>query len=138
MGTATQINQPVLFFDGVCNLCNSSVQFIIKRDNRDIFRFASLQSEKAKELLPKSLINQESLQSLVLLKEGRVFTKSTAALTISKDLSGLWPVLYVFILVPKFIRDAVYNMIARNRYKWFGKQDQCMIPSPDLKLKFID
>ena len=132
------MKNPILFFDGVCNLCQGSVQFIIKRDKNNLFRFASLQSDKAKELLPAELVSEDALQSLVLIKGDKILTKSTAALTIAKSLSGLWPALYIFLIVPKFLRDVVYDFIARNRYRWFGKKDQCMIPTPDLKLKFID
>ena len=138
MGTVTEINKPIVFFDGVCNLCNSSIQFIIKRDKSDTFKFASLQSEAARKLLPNELIESENLQSLVLLQDKKIQTQSTAALNISRKLSGIWPVLYAFIIIPGFIRDACYDIIARNRYKWFGKQDQCMIPTPEMKDKFLD
>ncbi|MEQ9467383.1 MAG: thiol-disulfide oxidoreductase DCC family protein [Ekhidna sp.] len=138
MGTNHSIKEQVIFFDGVCNLCNSSVQFIIKRDKRDRFRFASLQSEFAFENLPETLSDKSALQSIVLKNGDGIKTKSTAALTIARQLSGLWPILYLFMIVPKFIRDWVYDIIAKNRYKWFGKEDQCMIPSPELKSRFID
>lgn len=138
MGADSEINKPIIFFDGVCNFCNSSVQFIIKRDSSDVFRFASLQSNAAKKLLSVELINQDNLQSLVMLDSQKIKTKSTAALNIIRNLNGLWPLLYVFILVPTFIRDACYDFIARNRYKWFGKKDQCMIPSSEQKEKFLD
>jgi len=138
VGSNNQIAHPILFFDGVCNLCNSSVQFIIKRDKSNRFRFSSLQSSKSKELLPTDLVNTENLQTLVLLKDDKILTKSTAALNIARGLSGLWPILYIFMIIPKFLRDLAYDFIAKNRYKWFGKKDACMIPSPELKAKFID
>ena len=138
MGATTEINNPVIFFDGVCNLCNSSVQFVIKRDPKANFRFASLQSDLAKQLLPKGLSEDDNLQSIVMLSGDTVYTKSTAALRVAKKLSGLWPVLYLFMLIPKFLRDAVYDFIARNRYKWFGKKDECMIPTPEMKERFLD
>ncbi len=138
MGTTDSIEHPILFFDGVCNLCNASVQFVIKRDKRSSLKFASLQSNKAKELLPERLTQEDNLESIVLYQGGQLFEKSTAALMVAKKLTGLWPLLYVFMIVPKFIRDAVYSFIAKNRYKWFGRKDQCMIPSPEMKLRFID
>lgn len=136
MGPTDTITNPIIFFDGVCNLCNSSVQFVIKRDKRATFRFASLQSNASKEALPKELI--DGLQSLVLLNDGKTYSKSTAALLISRRLSGIWPVLSIFLIIPRFIRDAFYDFVAKNRYKWFGKSDSCMIPTPEMKSRFID
>lgn len=138
MGSNYSIEKPIVFFDGVCNLCNSSVQFIIKRDKKEQFHFASLQSEYAKKCLKESLRDSDNLQSIVLKDGDKILTKSTAVLTISKSLSGLWPVLYILILIPKFIRDWVYDFIGSNRYKWFGRRDECMIPIPELKSRFID
>lgn len=128
----------VILFDGVCNLCNSSVQFIIKRDPGAKFRFSSLQSDSAKQLLQQAGIDRMKADSVVLFKNAKVYTQSDAALHISKQLSGLWPIMYVLILIPRPIRNAVYNWIARNRYRWFGKKDQCMIPSPELKHRFFN
>jgi predicted DCC family thiol-disulfide oxidoreductase YuxK len=138
MGTDHSLNKPVILFDGLCNLCNSSVQFVIKRDTQEKFLFASLQSAYAKRNLPFILVNDSNLQSIVLKNEDKVLIKSTAALTISRELSGLWPLLYGFMIIPKFIRDGVYDFIGRNRYSWFGKKDQCMIPSKELKSRFLD
>lgn len=138
MGTDHSIKQPIILFDGVCNLCNSSVQFIIKRDKKVRFLFASLQSRYAKENLPAEFTDEKALQSIVLKDEKGLKTKSSAVLNISKNLTGLWPLLYVFIVIPKFIRDWIYDIVAKNRYRWFGKKDQCMIPSPELKSRFID
>ncbi|MFK7951842.1 MAG: thiol-disulfide oxidoreductase DCC family protein [Ekhidna sp.] len=132
------MTKSIVFFDGVCNLCNSSVQLIIKKDKRQTFQFASLQSEFAKKKLPASLINESELKSIVLMKGDQFFTKSTAALTIAKMLSGLWPILYIFIIIPKILRDFIYDIIATNRYNWFGKKDQCIIPSKQLKSRFLD
>ena len=128
---------PVIFFDGVCNLCNSAVQFTIERDPKDVFRFASLQSDFAQQQLSAFQIHPLENNSFILLENGKVYQQSTAALRIAKKLSGLWPLLYGFIIVPKFIRDAVYNYIAKNRYKWFGKQESCWVPTPELKSKFL-
>lgn len=132
------IEKPIIFFDGVCNLCNSSVQFVIKYDAGNKFLFAPLQGITAKEILEKHNHPTKQLNSFVLYKNDRLFTQSTAALKVARELKG-WPSwLYAFIIVPVFIRDAVYNFIAKNRYKWFGKKDSCMLPSPALKAKFLD
>lgn len=126
-----------MLFDGVCNLCNSSVQFILNHDKEEAFRFASLQSEEAQEVLGQFEDKPNDLSSVVLLENGTLYTRSTAALRVTRRLSGAWPLLYAFIIVPRPIRDTVYDWIARNRYRWFGKKDQCMIPSPDLKSRFL-
>lgn len=128
---------PILLFDGVCNLCNSSVQFILKRDKQEAFRFASLQSEEGQEVLGQFEDKPEELSSVVLVEDGQLYARSTAALRVTRWLSGAWPLLYAFIVLPRPLRDAVYDWIARNRYRWFGKKDQCMIPSPDLKSRFL-
>lgn len=138
MGANHSLEKKVIFFDGVCNLCNSSVQFVIKRDPEKRFFFAALQSEYAKSNLSSNLANESNLQSIVLLKEGKTLTKSTAALSIAKELSGLWPILYLFVIIPRPLRDSIYDLIGRNRYKWFGKQDHCMIPTKELKDRFYD
>lgn len=138
MGTDHSIDKPIIFFDGVCNLCNTSVQFILKRDKKEKFLFASLQSGFAKENLPVDLSDSESLQSIVLKDSGLILTKSSAVLTIARSLSGLWPMLYIFIAIPKPLRDWAYTIVAKNRYKWFGKKDYCVIPSPELKNRFLD
>ena len=127
----------IIFFDGVCNLCNNSVQFIIKRDKKNKFKFASLQSSFAKNNLSKH-IDVDKLESIVLLNEDKLYTKSTAALLIARELSSMWSMFYVFIIIPSFIRDWFYNIIAKNRYRIFGKKDSCMIPSPAFKERFLD
>ena len=129
--------QPVIFFDGICNLCNGAVQFTIERDKKNIFQFASLQSDYAQLKLTPCNIAPENLESFILLENGKVYLRSTAALRVAKKLNGLWPLLYSFIIIPRFIRDAVYNYIAKNRYKWFGKQESCWVPTPELKSKFL-
>jgi len=128
----------VIFFDGVCNLCNASVQFAIERDNKNLFKFTALQGEYSKAVLPKFNVGLNQLNSIILLEDGQLYTKSTAALKIAKKLNGLWPTLYVFILVPKFIRDWFYDIIAKNRYKWWGRQESCWLPTPELKQRFIN
>jgi predicted DCC family thiol-disulfide oxidoreductase YuxK len=129
-------NQPaIILFDGVCNFCNSSVNFVIKRDKKAYFKFAPLQSELAEKLLGKPI--SEMPDSVVLIENNKVHYKSTAALMIAKKLDGLWPIFYLLIIIPRPIRDWVYNLIAKNRYKIFGKKDSCMIPDPAIKARFL-
>src|SRR6476659_4706556 len=115
-------NKGIILFDGVCNLCNGFVQKVIAADKNDYFRFASLQSEAAKDLL-KSYPEFKDLKTIIYLENGRMFTRSTAALKISKHLNGVWPLLQTGYIFPKFFRDGIYNIIAKNRYTWFGKKD---------------
>lgn len=128
----------VLLFDGVCNLCNGAVQFVIKRNKAENIVFASLQSTVGKELLLENNLPADFLNSFVFLDDKKLYTKSSAALRVSKYLSGAWPVLQVFLLIPKFIRDSVYTIIAKNRYRWFGKMNNCWIPTRELKSRFLD
>ncbi|HEX7458577.1 MAG TPA: thiol-disulfide oxidoreductase DCC family protein [Ginsengibacter sp.] len=128
----------IILFDGVCNLCNGAVQFVIKRDNKNQFLFASLQSEEGKQILEDNNFPANKSDSFLLVEDGKVYERSTAALRVLKNLSGLRSLLYGFIIVPKFIRDSVYNWIAKNRYQWFGRKDECMIPTPELKAKFLN
>ncbi len=137
MGTPDSLKQPLILFDGVCNLCSSSVLFIIKRDSKSVFRFASLQSELGKNLLHEFNLPVTDFNSVLLIHNNKVYQKSNAALEITRHLRGLWPMLYAFMIIPAFIRNGVYNWIASNRYKWFGKKDACMIPTPELKSRFI-
>lgn len=127
----------VLLFDGVCNLCNASVQFIIKRDKKAFFKFAALQSDFGHQICEANQLNQKDIETVILLANGKVYTKSAAGLQIAKKLDGLWPLLYAFTIIPAFLRDPVYDLIARSRYKWFGKRDSCMIPDPELRSRFI-
>ena len=128
----------LVLFDGVCNLCESSVQFIIRHDSKVRFRFASLQSAYAQQLLKERGLQTKNFDSIVLVQNNQLYQRSDAALRIARLLSHGWSVLYVFIVVPRFIRDAVYDVVAANRYRWFGKKDVCMIPTPDLKSRFIE
>ncbi len=132
------MTEQVILFDGVCNLCNGFVQFIIKQDPAAQFKFASLQSAYAKDKLAGVAVSQTNLDTVVFLSEGKVYTRSAAALKIAKHLGGGWAFFYPFIFFPQFFRDGIYNLIARNRYKWFGKQDHCILPSPELKNRFLD
>ena len=127
--------QPIIFFDGVCNLCNASVQFVIDRDKENYFKFTALQSDYAKEVLSNFDFNSSALNSILLLEDGKIYTKSSSVLRIVKKLNGFWPLLYSFYIVPKFLRDWVYDIIAKNRYKWCGKQENCRVPTPELKTK---
>ena len=131
-------DHPILLFDGVCNLCNSSVQFLIERDPKRHFRYASLQSETGRQLLAEHGIPGDRLSTVVLIENGRAYTRSEAPLRASRYMSGWWPALSAFRIVPRPLRDLVYDWIARNRYKWFGKQESCWLPSPDLKQLFLD
>jgi predicted DCC family thiol-disulfide oxidoreductase YuxK len=130
--------QFVVLFDGVCNLCNNSVQFILKRDKKKKFLFGSLQGEAGQQLLKKFNLPIDNFHSFVLLEGERAYTQSTAALRMAKHLKGGWQLLYGFIILPKFLRDGVYKWIAVNRYKWFGKRDTCRIPTPEEKARFLD
>ena len=127
----------IVLFDGFCNLCNHSVQFIIKHDAKKQLKFASLQSDIAKGLLKKHGIEEPDLNSIVFIDEKRLYTKSTAALKIAKYLDKGWFLLPLLMIIPQFIRDVVYRFIAKYRYKWFGKQDSCMIPSEEQKELFL-
>ncbi len=129
--------EQIVLFDGVCNFCNASINFVIDHDPKYLFKFAALQSDFAKEKLSKAGLKTEDFDSVVLIEGDKVYTRSTAALRISKKLSGAWPLLYGFIIVPPFIRNAVYDLIARNRYRWFGKSENCRLPSPEERARFI-
>ncbi len=139
METVLPENKKIILFDGDCNLCNNAINFIIEHDKKDIFRFTSLQSDLGKKLVSERGIDPEILESIILIEPGVVYyEKSTAALNIAKELSGGYSLMRVFLWLPNSIRDGVYNLIAANRYKWFGKKDSCMIPTPELKAKFLD
>lgn len=127
----------LVLFDGVCNLCNGAVQFIIRRDPEGLFHFTSLQSDTAKQILNDLGLSATEMDSFVYVRDGMVFKRSTAALLVAKDLGGFTALLYVFILVPKPLRDAVYRLIARYRYSWFGKRESCMMPDAKLKSRFL-
>ncbi|GKV68479.1 hypothetical protein NCCP2716_09770 [Sporosarcina sp. NCCP-2716] len=127
----------VILFDGECNFCDASVQFIIKRDPYEYFQFAALKSETGEQLAKEYGIPGD-VDSMVLIENGKTYMKSGAALRIAKKLDGLWHLAFLFILVPAPIRDAVYDFVARNRYKWFGKKEEaCMLPSPAERKRFI-
>ncbi|MBL6876494.1 MAG: thiol-disulfide oxidoreductase DCC family protein [Chitinophagales bacterium] len=127
----------VIVFDGVCNLCNSSVQWVLKYDKNARFSFASLQGEFGQNLLKQNALDPKTFHSFILLEGDQLYTQSTAALRVAKKMSFPFFLLYPFILVPKFIRDTIYDYIANNRYKWFGKTESCMIPDPAVQQRFI-
>ncbi len=129
--------QQVILFDGVCNFCNASINFVIDHDPQKRFKFASLQSDLGHEILKKYHRNTSDFDSVILLKDNCLFIKSKAALEIAKDLSGLWKYLSVFSILPTFILDFFYDLIAKNRYKLFGKSEVCRMPSADLKERFL-
>jgi predicted DCC family thiol-disulfide oxidoreductase YuxK len=132
------VYQPLILFDGVCNLCNSSIQYIIKYDKHNKFKFASLQSDAAKDILLQFNQNNSDLNSIILIVGDEIYKKSSAILRLLKILGGLHSILYIFMIVPKPIRNWVYDYVAKNRYKWYGKKESCMIPTKELKSKFID
>ena len=126
----------MLLFDGVCTLCNGFVRFVIDRDPAGRFQFAPLQSDAARRVLGAA--PQPPPDSLVLVENGRLFTRSTAALRVARGLRFPWPLVYVFVAVPRPVRDSLYDAVARNRYRWFGRRDVCMVPTPDLRARFLD
>jgi predicted DCC family thiol-disulfide oxidoreductase YuxK len=128
----------LILFDGVCNLCNGSVQFLIKRDPEGKFRFASLQSPRGQAELKRFNLDVNRLYSIIVVDGDRYFDRSAAALKIFTSLGGLWKAFNFFYIVPRFIRDPVYDFISRNRYRFFGKKDECMIPSPELRSRFVE
>ncbi|GAB3913961.1 DUF393 domain-containing protein [Larkinella knui] len=128
----------IIVFDGVCTLCNSAVNFIIDHDPQNRFRFVALQSKTGRELLSRYPPAGGPVDSIVLIKEGRSYVKSDAALAIARQLSGAWPGLAVFRILPRFLRDFGYDLIARNRYRFFGREDACRIPTPALKARFLE
>jgi len=131
-------NKKIILFDGVCNLCNSSVQFAIKRDENDIFRYAAIQSETGEKLLVERNIDTNEIDSIILIEPNiAYYTKSTAALEIGKNLKGLRTISSILLWLPESFRNIVYDFIAANRYKWYGKKEACMIPTEELKSKFI-
>ena len=141
MGTPGQVKptaSSIILFDGICNLCSGSVQFIIKRDPKGLFQFAALQSSFGQQQLEKFGFNKNELHSIILIRNDQSFQRSDAILEIAKKLSGVWPIFYTFKILPRFFRDGLYNWIARSRYKFFGKKDSCWLPTPALKSRFLE
>ncbi len=127
----------IVLFDGVCNFCNGSVNFIIERDTENYFKFAPLQSESGIKLLEKYNIDKAETDSVILIENETAYTYSTAALKIAKHLDGVWSWFYGFIVVPKFLRDFAYKTFAKNRYRLFGKTEACMMPTPEIRERFL-
>ena len=132
------VEHGIVLFDGVCNLCNGSVQWISKRDKKGRFRFASLQSAAAKKALADVGLANMALDSVVLIEGTRVFVRTDAALRIAKGLGLPWSLFAAFLVVPAFLRDPLYRLIARYRYRWFGKRETCMVPTKELRARFLD
>jgi len=129
---------PIVLFDGVCNFCTASVQFILKRDKRVRYRFASLQSDAARRLLEPCLRSGPVPDAIVLVENGECVFASTAALRIGRSFGGVWRLLGMFWIVPRPVRDAVYRWFARRRYGWFGKRDTCYVPTPEERSRFLE
>lgn len=130
-------SEKIILFDGVCNLCNSTVQKVIENDAKNQFKFASLQSEFGQKFLEKNKLSKDEFNSMILVDGEKFYTRSDAALRIGKELKGLYKLSGLLFAFPKFIRNSVYDFVSRNRYKWFGKQESCWLPTPELKEKFI-
>ena len=128
----------IILFDGVCNLCNASVNFVIRHDRKAQFLFASFQSDTAKEILLKFDLKNLNIDTVILVENDKIYDKSTAALKIAKHLDGGFNLFYGFVIIPKFLRDWIYNIVANHRYQWFGKKESCIIPSPEIKNRFLD
>ncbi|NIK76710.1 putative DCC family thiol-disulfide oxidoreductase YuxK [Paenibacillus castaneae] len=128
----------VLLIDGQCLLCNGITRFVVKRDKAKTFQFASLQSEAGQQFLRDGKLATGDLNTFVMIQNGKYFIKSSAALRVLRELDGLWPLLYVFIAVPQAWRNVFYDLIAQNRYRWFGKTDVCMLPTNELKDRFME
>ena len=132
-------DKKIILFDGVCNLCNRSVQYIIKRDKRDKFRFATLQGEIGQQLIKERNIDTSKVDSIILIEPGvAYYTKSTAALKIGQSFGGWWKISNILNLIPRQLGDIVYDLVAKYRYRWFGQKEECMVPTPALKAKFLD
>ena len=130
--------QTTVFFDGVCNLCNRSVNFLISKDKKNSIKFASLQSEYAQNLIPKEVLNRGNLDTIIVYMDGKFYDRSHAVLKLCKILGGLYSVFLIGYLIPRFIRDGLYRLIANNRYRWFGKTEQCRVPTQALKERFLE
>jgi predicted DCC family thiol-disulfide oxidoreductase YuxK len=129
---------PIVLFDGVCKFCNASVNFILDRDRAGRVRFATLQSAAGQAYLQRFGLPTDRFGSLVLVEGGRCWQRSTAALRIARHLDGLWPAAAFLLAVPPFLRDAAYDLLARNRYRWFGQLDNCRVPTPEVRQRFLD
>ncbi len=127
----------IVLFDGVCNFCNSSINFIIEHDSSGYFKFAPLQSEVGEELTAKHGIDRVETDSVILVEDEKVYTHSDAALGIARHLNGIWSWAYAFRVIPRPVRDLAYKLVARNRYRLFGRRDACMMPTPEIRARFL-
>lgn len=133
-----ELDKKIILFDGVCNLCNGAIQFIIKRDNKDTFRYAALQSEIGKRMTSERNIDTAQIDSMILIEPGvAYYTKSDAALQIGRDLRNYRLISNILLMIPRGLRNIVYDFMAKNRYKWFGKKTECMVPTPEMRAKFL-
>ncbi len=131
-------DKKIILFDGVCNLCNNAVQFIIKNDKKDIFRFVALQSDLGKEICNYIGVDQTKIDSIILYHPSvAYYYKSSAAIEIAEDIGGIYSLISIFKIFPEKLRNYIYDYIAKNRYKWYGKKESCMIPTPELREKFL-
>jgi predicted DCC family thiol-disulfide oxidoreductase YuxK len=131
-------DKKIILFDGVCNLCDATVQFLIKRDKKDIFRFVALQSQLGQEIVKYIGIDTSKTDSIILYEPGKAYYyKARAALEIASEIGGFYSLLSVFKILPNSLNNSVYDYVARNRYKWYGKKDACMLPTPEMKAKFL-
>jgi predicted DCC family thiol-disulfide oxidoreductase YuxK len=128
---------PIILFDGVCNFCNGAVNFTIKRDKQNNIRFAPLQSDAGRKLIQQYGLPADDMRSFLFIENGKVYNRSTATLKVCRYLTSLWPLCYSLIIVPAFIRNGIYDWIAKNRYKWFGERQGCMIPTPEVRARFL-
>ncbi|MBL7684369.1 MAG: DUF393 domain-containing protein [Flavipsychrobacter sp.] len=132
-------NNPILYFDGVCNLCNASVQYVIRKDKKEVFRFASLQSRAGEQILHRYREKHTIVpDSILLWHKDKIYVQSDAALHTLILFGGIYKLAVILLVIPRFIRDAVYNFVAKNRYKWFGKKDTCMVPAKEQQHRFLD
>lgn len=134
---AAEAEGPLVLYDGTCGLCNRSVQLVLRHDSRGRFRFAALQSDTGRALLERHGVPVDQLGSVVLVERGRAFTRSRAALRIARKMDMPWPLLWTLALVPRAVCDFFYDRVARNRYRWFGRTDACMLPPPDVRARFL-
>jgi predicted DCC family thiol-disulfide oxidoreductase YuxK len=131
------MQERIILFDGVCNFCNFWIRFVFKHDKNGNFKFAHLQSETAWSLMKKYELDASQLETVILIDGGQIFLHSNAALRICRYLNGAWPLIYALTIIPAPLRDAVYRLVSRKRYQWFGKSDQCLMPTPEMKSRFL-
>jgi len=131
-------DKKIILFDGVCNLCDGIVQYVIRHDKKDVFRFAALQSEIGQQILSYTGINAKNIDSIVLYEPGKAyFYKSSAAIEIARELGGIFTITGIFRIIPRGLRNIIYDYVAKNRYKWYGQKQECMVPTAALKAKFL-